>query len=181
MSWKKIIKARELEDWLEDNGFSEVTDGGYVLDEYLSLEHRFDELHSDEKGEETFSRLFVDENKLIFDDEDGTNRYPDDERKEAIEAYKDYIQRHESKLKELRLSGNRSRRFLRDRTKEEGSRLKNTSVKKVAKGLSNALEEVIQDFDYEINAIEIVSESEGLLKYLEQIRETQMSLEEEYL
>ncbi len=179
MSWQDIIKAT-LEDWLEDNGFSEIKSGGYVLDEYLSLEHRFDELHSDEKGEETFSPLFVDENKLIFDDENGTNTYSDDERKEAIDDYKDYIQRQKSKLKEFRLSGNRSRRFLRDGTKEEGSRLQNTSVKKVAKKLANAVEALISDFDYEINAIEIVSESEGLLKHLDQIREIQMSLEEEY-
>ena len=192
MKWKKVLKNDEesevhiqpdksLEDWVEDNGFTGI-ESGHILDEYLHLQDRFGEGHY-EKGideQEQFSLLLVSDGELWFGDESDHHLYSEDEKEKAIKHYKQYIKNNASRLKELKTSGNRSKRFLRDGTDREKNRLQDTSVKKVAKKLSKALEELISDFDYEINAIEVASEEEGLLKYLEEVRETQMSLEEEY-
>ena len=163
MNWQNIIKskeARRLADIAEDNGLSVIKDRGDIEmlpSKYASTKFTFADF----------------EDKLVFHIQtDGSVFYRDtefdyDNDEEFVKLVKRYIEYIETDRT----------RISRDNP-SEGQMIRDTGVEEVAKYIVQMLD--IDELEEKAVRAEFKDGSKALFKYIDQLRDIKMSIEEEF-
>lgn len=173
MNWQNIIKSREarrLADIAEDNGLTVILDKGHIEmlpSKYASTKFTYDDLSD----------------KMVFTiQEDGSVFYRDtefnyDNDEQFVKLVKRYIKYIETDQKEeLRRILNRTR-ISRD-SPSEGKMIQDAEVEKVANDIVQMLD--IDELEEKAVRAEFKEGSKALFKYIDQLRDIKMSIEEEF-
>ena len=173
MNWQNIIKskeARRLADIAEDNGLTVIKDKGSI--EMLPSKYASTKF--------TYSDF---EDTLVFHIQtDGSVFYRDtefnyDNDEEFVKLVKRYIKYIETdKKEELRRILNRTR-ISRDNP-SEGQMIQDADAEKVARDIVQMLD--IDELEEKAVRAEFKEGSKALFKYIDQLRDIKMSIEEEF-
>jgi len=173
MNWQNIIKskeARRLADIAEDNGLSVIKDRGDIEmlpSKYASTKFTFADF----------------EDKLVFHIQtDGSVFYRDtefdyDNDEEFVKLVKRYIEYIETDKKEELIRLLNRTRISRDNP-SEGQMIRDTGVEEVAKYIVQMLD--IDELEEKAVRAEFKDGSKALFKYIDQLRDIKMSIEEEF-
>ena len=173
MNWQNIIKskeARRLADIAEDNGLSVIKDRGDIEmlpSKYASTKFTFADF----------------EDKLVFHIQtDGSVFYRDtefdyDNDEEFVKLVKRYIEYIETGKKEELIRLLNRTRISRDNP-SEGQMIRDTGVEEVAKYIVQMLD--IDELEEKAVRAEFKDGSKALFKYIDQLRDIKMSIEEEF-
>lgn len=173
MNWQNIIKSREarrLADIAEDNGLTVILDKGHIEmlpSKYASTKFTYDDL-SDKMV------FTIQEDGSVFYRDTEFNYDNDEQFVKLVERYIKYIETNQKE--ELRRILNRTR-ISRD-SPSEGKMIQDADVEKVAKYIVQMLD--IDELEEKAVRAEFKEGSKALFKYIDQLRDIKMSIEEEF-